>query len=144
MSEVRNSAGDHWRGSGGRRTEQRDCILNALEIEKKPTTAQELYLTLKTRGESVSASLATVYRTLSKLAEAGLVDCIRRDSGEVAYLLCRQGHHHHLTCRSCGRVEEVRNCELDGWAAAIALTYGFTAVEHSAELTGICASCGDR
>ena len=29
--------------------------------------------------------------------------------GEQAFLLCAGGHHHHLTCRVCGRVEEVRD-----------------------------------
>ncbi|MEX2194616.1 MAG: transcriptional repressor [Thermoleophilaceae bacterium] len=121
-----------------RRTEQRRAIVDALEGSPRALTAQELH----DRVEGVG--LATVYRNLQRLADQGVADTLRRENGELAFLLCGGGHHHHLTCRICGRVERVRDCRLDGWAASVAREHGFSDVEHRAELLGVCSSCGSR
>jgi Fur family ferric uptake transcriptional regulator len=118
-----------------RQTEQRRAILEALQRCDTAVTAQELYARLGGVG------LATVYRNLQRLVDEGRADTLRRDTGEQAFLVCAGGHHHHLTCRACGRVEEVRDCRLDSWAEKVAESHGFSAVEHRAELVGLCADC---
>jgi Fur family ferric uptake transcriptional regulator len=118
-----------------RRTEQREAIVEALRGSSRAVTAQELH------GELDGVGLATVYRNLQRLADEGDADTLRRENGEIAFLLCGGGHHHHLTCRECGRVERVRDCRLDDWARDVAAGHGFSAVEHHAELVGVCASC---
>ncbi len=119
----------------GRRTEQRAAIVEALRASNRAVTAQELH------GELEGVGLATVYRNLQRLADEGTADTLRRESGEQAFLLCERGHHHHLTCRVCGRVERVRDCRLDEWARAAAAEHGFADVEHRAELVGVCTGC---
>ena len=121
-----------------RRTEQRQAILDALRASERPVTAQELH------GSLEGVGLATVYRNLQRLADEGTADTLRRDSGEQAFLLCAGGHHHHLTCRVCGRVEEVRDCRLGDWAREVAADHGFADVEHRAELVGVCGACAGR
>ena len=121
-----------------RRTEQREAIVEALRGSERAVTAQELH------GQLEGVGLATVYRNLQRLAEEGMVDTLRRDNGEQAFLLCGGGHHHHLSCRECGRVEQVRDCRLDDWAAEVAAGHGFSQVEHHAELVGVCAACAAR
>jgi Fur family ferric uptake transcriptional regulator len=118
-----------------RRTEQREAILDALRASDRAVTAQELH------GELEGVGLATVYRNLQRLTEEGTAETLRRDNGEQAFLICGGGHHHHLTCRVCGRVERVRDCRLDDWAAAVAAEHGFGEVEHQAELVGVCDAC---
>ena len=118
-----------------RRTEQREAIVEALRDCETAVTAQELHRRLEGVG------LATVYRNLQRLAEVGEADAVRRETGEQAFLLCGGGHHHHLTCRQCGRVEQVRECELESWAGAVASRHGFREVEHRVELLGLCATC---
>ena len=118
-----------------RRTEQRQAILDALRGAERAVTAQELH------GELRGVGLATVYRNLQRLADDGVADTLRRENGEQAFLLCGTGHHHHLTCRVCGRVERVRDCRLDDWARAAAAEHGFADVQHRAELVGVCAGC---
>ena len=98
-------------------------------------SAQELH------GELGGVGLATVYRNLQRLADDGTADTLRRDNGELAFLICDDGHHHHLTCRACGRVEQIHDCRLDDWAAAVAREHGYAQVEHRAELVGLCAGC---
>jgi Fur family transcriptional regulator, ferric uptake regulator len=118
-----------------RRTEQREAILEALRGSDRAVTAQELH------GRLADVGLATVYRNLQRLADEGTADTLRRENGELAFLLCERGHHHHLTCRVCGRVEQVRDCRLDEWARSVAAAHGFGEVEHHAELVGVCARC---
>ena len=121
-----------------RRTEQRRQIVEALGHSSAALTAQELH------GRLDGVGLATVYRNLQRLADEGVADTLRRENGELAFMLCGGGHHHHLTCRVCGRVEQVRDCRLDEWAGRVAREYGFTEVEHRAELVGRCSSCATR
>jgi Fur family transcriptional regulator, ferric uptake regulator len=121
-----------------RRTEQREAILDALAASERAVTAQELH------GQLEGVGLATVYRNLQRLADSGDADTLRRDNGEVAFLICGSGHHHHLTCRVCGRVERVRDCRLDDWARDVAAGHGFSDVEHRAELVGVCAACSRK
>ena len=118
-----------------RRTEQRQAILDALRASDRAVTAQELH------GELHGVGLATVYRNLQRLADEGTADTLRRDSGELAFLLCEGGHHHHLSCRICGRVERIRDCRVDDWASSVAAEHAFADVEHRVELVGVCAAC---
>lgn len=118
-----------------RKTEQREAILDALRASDRAVTAQELH------GELEGVGLATVYRNLQRLAEEGTADTLRRDSGEQAFLICPSDHHHHLTCRVCGRVERVSDCRLGDWASEVAAEHGFAQVEHHAELVGVCQGC---
>jgi Fur family ferric uptake transcriptional regulator len=88
--------------------------------------------------------LTTVYRTLQGLADAGEVDVLRTSGGEAIYRRCATGeHHHHLVCRSCGASVEVASDEVERWAATTAKLHGFTEVEHTAELYGVCGTCND-
>jgi Fur family ferric uptake transcriptional regulator len=118
-----------------RQTEQRRAIVEVLRSSDVALTAQELH------GRLEGVGLATVYRNLQRLADEGVADTLRRESGELAFLLCDGGHHHHLTCRRCGRVARVRDCGLDEWAGRVARSHGFSDVEHHAELVGVCSSC---
>lgn len=122
-------------GTAIRRTEQRRAILAALARSETAMTAQELHARLDGVG------LATVYRNLQRLVDEGVADTLLRDRGEQAFLLCEDGHHHHLRCRSCDRVERVRDCRLDAWARAVAREHGYHEVEHQAELVGLCPDC---
>ena len=50
-------------------------------------------------------------------------------------------HHHHLTCRSCGRSVEVEGQAVEQWAERVAPEAGFTEVGHTVELFGLCPDC---
>ena len=123
-----------------RSTRQRAAVREALDRAGAFRTAQALHDEMKTAGETVG--LTTVYRTLQGLADAGEVDVLRTSDGEAIYRRCATGeHHHHLVCRACGASVEVASDEVERWAAQTALRHGFTEVEHTAELYGLCSSC---
>lgn len=118
-----------------RATVQKAAIVEALNASDEALSAQELHEKLERVG------LATVYRNLARLAEDGQIDAIRRPSGETAYRACGHGHHHHLICRTCGRVVELHDCSIGEWSRKIGAEYGFSAIEHQAELVGTCREC---
>ncbi|GAB2972190.1 hypothetical protein GCM10023080_040300 [Streptomyces pseudoechinosporeus] len=83
-----------------------------------------------------------MYRALRELEASGGVDVVQVAAGERLYR--RQpadGHRHYLICRSCGRSRPVGSEVVEEWAGQIAADSGFSAVEHTVELTGVCADC---
>lgn len=125
-----------------RNTRQRRAVAGVLEELTAFTSAQQIHELLDGRGEQVS--LATVYRNLQALSEAGEVDALRGDDGETRYRRCSAGHHHHLVCRSCGRTVEVEGPTVERWADRVASENGFSDVSHTLEIFGRCADCRRR
>jgi len=123
---------------GQRKTRQRTLIADVLASTDQLLTAQQVHRLLIGRGETVG--LATVYRTLTAMAEAGEVDTVRTGQ-EWSYRRCSPTHHHHLTCRNCGRTVEITAPPLEQWATAVALEHHYTGAEHVIEISGVCPSC---
>lgn len=126
---------------GLRITEQRLMVLAAMRREPNDVTAQSLHKRLRKANPKLGQ--ATVYRTLTVLADGGVLDRINHLHGATCYRFCAPGHHHHLTCRECHRVVELRNCDLGNWAENVGDEHGFSGVSHNVELEGTCADCVD-
>ena len=120
-------------------TRQRKAVADLLRERSDFRSAQQLHAELGQRGASVG--LATVYRNLAALVDAGEVDTLQREDGELLYRRCSPSHHHHLVCRNCGRTVEVAGPTVERWANAVAAEHGFTEVNHTLELFGTCADC---
>ena len=124
-----------------RMTRQRTAVADALTTVEDFRSAQQLHEHLRDQGHGIG--LATVYRTLQGLAEAGVVDVLRTDDGESVYRRCeRSEHHHHLVCRSCGATVEIDGPAVEAWAAQIGASHGYSDISHTIELVGTCAACG--
>jgi len=121
-----------------RPTKQRRAVAAALESASGFHSAQEIHERLEG-----SVGLATVYRTLGKLAEAGEIDMMRNEDGEALYRRCSESHHHHLVCRTCGRTVEVEGPTVERWTRGIADQHGFADVSHTLEIFGTCPDCID-
>ena len=124
---------------GVRPTRQRLAVADALETFDDFRSAQEIHELIGRRGSTVG--LATVYRTLQKLSDAGEVDMLRTEDGEAIYRRCSGSHHHHLVCRSCGATVEVEGPAVERWTRAIADEHGYADISHTLEIFGTCASC---
>lgn len=123
-----------------RSTRQKRAIEEVLSSCEDFQTAQEIHDLLRDEGESVG--LATVYRTLQALSDAGDLDVVSGPGGEAAYRRCRSPrHHHHLVCRQCGRTVEIEGPTVERWAATMARQHDFADVEHTVELFGTCPTC---
>jgi Fur family ferric uptake transcriptional regulator len=125
---------------GRRQTRQRAAILEALGGCRDFVSARELHVLLGSGG--VSIGLTTVYRALHDLERAELVDVVRDEAGGRYY---RQrpaaGHRHYLICRCCGLSRPVDTDVVERWVERLADDSGFIHVEHTLELTGVCADC---
>lgn len=125
-----------------RTTRQQVAVADQLRGQEDFLSAQELHSALRGSGESVG--LATVYRILQNMAADGEVDVLRAPDGEAIYRQCSTGHHHHLVCRTCGRAVEVEGPQVERWAATVSASHGFTEVEHTVEIFGVCADCAAK
>ena len=125
--------------AAARSTRQRRAVEAALDASADFRTAQEIHEALRRDGDSVG--LATVYRTLQALTDAGEVDVVKTDGGESVYRRCSSSHHHHLVCRQCGRTVEIKGPAVERWASAMATDHGYADVSHTVELFGTCPEC---
>jgi Fur family ferric uptake transcriptional regulator len=121
-----------------RSTRQRRAVAAQLEATDDFRSAQEIHEALRRDGEAVG--LATVYRALQAMADAGEVDVLTH-SGEAVYRRCSETHHHHLVCRDCGRTVEIKGPAVERWTTSIAEEHGYRDVSHALELFGICPDC---
>lgn len=79
-----------------RNTKQKELIHDALKANDEFISAQDLHRKLEDEG--VKVGLATVYRQLNALAEAGEADTVRLEGQQLFRLCGDDGHHHHLVC----------------------------------------------
>ena len=84
---------------------------------------------------------ATVYRSVEKLVNAGLLDRIEFANGTHHYRVCGANHHHHLTCIRCHRVVEVDICLPVDQFTAIGQQTNFAIEGHSLTIFGRCEAC---
>ena len=125
-----------------RHTWQRAAVRDLLEGGEEFRTAQQIHDRLRDEGARVG--LATVYRALQSMADAGGADVIRTPEGEAAHRRGAPGPPPHLVGRRSGFSVEIEATFVESWAAQVAAQYGFTDTGHELELFGLCRECGQR
>lgn len=112
-------------------------ILNLFEnSEIRHRSAEDIYKELLNEGEDIG--LATVYRVLTQFEQAGLLERHHFESGKAVFELKSDGHHDHLVCMQCGRVEEFYDAEIEKRQIKICKARGFKLQEHSLSLYAEC------
>ena len=86
----------------------------------------------------------TVYRTLEKLEELGLIQRVHLPDGCHRYMRSANGHQHILLCTACGRVEFFEGDDLSGLFETIASRSGYRIHEHWLQLFGLCRTCQEK
>jgi Fur family ferric uptake transcriptional regulator len=99
-------------------------------------SAEDVYRALV--AEQVDIGLATVYRVLAQFEQAELLTRSHLESGRATYELSEGGHHDHLICVTCGRVEEFVDAQIERRQREIAAAHGLELQEHSLSLFGVC------
>ncbi|MGD8328756.1 MAG: transcriptional repressor, partial [Acidobacteriota bacterium] len=97
---VENPA-DRLRDHGLQVTAQRLAVLRAVSV-RPHGTAQELAEVV--RAEIGAISRQAVYDALGILADKGLIRAIQPAGSPVRFEARVGDNHHHLVCRSCGRM----------------------------------------
>jgi Fur family ferric uptake transcriptional regulator len=120
---------------GMRMTDQRRIIARVLGAAKDHPDVEELHR----RAVAVDAniSIATVYRTVRLLEEAGIVQ--RHDflDGRSRYEEAKEDHHDHLIDMNTGQVVEFVDEEIERLQETIARRLGYDLVGHRLELYGV-------
>jgi Fur family ferric uptake transcriptional regulator len=115
-------------------------ILDLMESSTvRHQSAEDIYQTLRDEGEEVG--LATVYRVLTQFEAAGLVTRHHFEGGQAVFELNREGHHDHIVCVGCGKVEEFVDEIIEEQQAKIAEDKGYQITDHSLILYGKCPEC---
>ncbi len=124
-----------------RMTNQREMILQELRKSKEHLTADELYERVKKSMPRIS--LATVYRNLEILSEAGIIAKLEV-SGRQKRFDSDISEHDHIFCVQCHRVD---NFTLDREELALGqleAVDGYTVTGYRLEFAGLCKKCKDN
>ncbi len=115
-------------------------ILEMLEHgNTRHLSAEDIYKKLLDCGEDIG--LATVYRVLTQFETAGLVCRHHFEGGHSLFEVNHGGHHDHMVCVKCGRVDEFMDETIEKRQRAIADRLGYEITDHSLYLYGICPKC---
>jgi Fur family ferric uptake transcriptional regulator len=131
------STSDELKTIGLKATLPRLKILNLFEHSSvRHLSAEDVYKLLL--GEGLDIGLATVYRVLTQFEQAGLLTRHHFEGGKAVFELNQGGHHDHLVCLQCGKVEEFYDPEIEKRQIKIAKDRGFNIHEHSLYLYADC------
>ena len=136
--EVEPSQADLLRERGLRVTAQRLAILRAVATEPH-VTADGVAETV--RAEMGSISLQAVYDALGALADVGMIRRIQPAGSPARFEARVSDNHHHVICRSCGRVADV-DCALGSTPCLETVDdLGFVIDEAEVIYWGQCPEC---
>jgi len=122
---------------GLKATLPRRKVLELFENSKvRHLSAEDVYRSLMAEG--IDIGLATVYRVLTQFEQAGLLSRQHFETGKAVFELNQGGHHDHLVCLQCGRVEEFYDPEIEQRQAEVARKRGFELKGHSLALYADC------
>ena len=127
-----------FRRRGRKVTAQRQCIFRVLQGDATHPSAESVYAAA--RLEMATISLKTVYQTLNELAALGEVAALDLGTGTTRFDPNVEGAHHHLVCRSCGKVRDL-HADYRGVVVPPGAGDGFDVGEAEVVFRGLCAEC---
>jgi Fur family ferric uptake transcriptional regulator len=123
-----------------RMTSQREIILEELRKLKSHPTADELYLVVRKRLPRIS--IATVYRNLEMMSEAGIIKKLEYSGRQKRFDATIQPHN-HIHCIRCGRISDIQTIPGSELRSMISDSCGFEIIDDQVEFSGICPECQD-
>lgn len=129
------------RQAGVKLTHQRLEIFRELAHTEAHPDAETLFRAVQKRVPTVS--LDTVYRTLWKLHELGLVHTLGPRQDAIRFDANLEPHH-HFTCIDCGLVRDFHSDELSGMRLPSTVKSLGTIMDSRVEVRGVCADCSPR
>ena len=112
-------------------TSQRQVIVKVIEESEDHPDVDLLYRRSVEVDDTIS--IATVYRTVKLLEEAGVIERLEFGDGRARYEESGE-HHEHLVDIETGEVIEFYNEELEEMKRSIAEQMGYELVDHRLEL----------
>ena len=128
---------EHLAAAGLRSTNTRLAILSTLKNTDHPLSIQQIIASVGANNHFTS-----VYRSIAAMSNHGLLHEVLRgfknlyELGEVF-----QPHHHHATCKVCGKSWPVHDQKLEKLIDQSMRNIGMKPDSHHLEMFGVCASC---
>jgi len=134
---------EYLKGQRLRMTRERRAILDEMLEVRGHFDADQLLMLFRRKGRPVSR--ATLYRTLARLVDAGIVHKIEMATGQARYEPMFGRHHHdHLVCVECGRIFEFENRDIERLQEEVCRRKKFTMTGHTHQIRGSCESCSEK
>lgn len=89
-------------------------------------------------------SRATVYRTLNKLVDAGLLRSVETGPRKVYEHDYGYPHHYHMVCGVCRDRIEFESAAVEAIVREVCRAHKFLASKHTFEIRGTCTRCNTR
>lgn len=127
------------RAEGYRMTPQRQLVWDALRRADGHLSAEEIH------GRVIEVvpdfNLASVYRTLTLLAELGLANEVQLGDGKGYWEIAHDDDVVHLHCRLCRVVDHHQGELVAEIREHLATNHGFTPEDVDLVVHGVCARC---
>lgn len=140
---MESTTTDQWlsdlQSSGYRLTGPRRLLIQIIADSDHALSPVEIYDLARKRNPGLG--LVTVYRTLEKLEQLGLVQRVHQPGGCHMYLRSCRDHEHLLICTGCRQVYYFSGDDLSGLIENISRQSGFKIQEHWLQLFGLCRDC---
>jgi len=118
-----------------RKTKQKQIVAQLLRDQDRPLTVQEILDLAQKKMPGLG--IATVYRSIKRLSEAGDIQTVSIPGDPVRYESCKH-HHHHFKCNGCDKVYELEGCLKE---LKTLVPRGFKMQSHDLTFYGMCRGC---
>jgi Fur family ferric uptake transcriptional regulator len=121
-------------------------LLQILENDPRPQSIEEII-----SSSSGKLALSTLYRAISELLDAGLIETLVSPDGKtlVETTLQATAHHHHVFCKGCDKAIDIEFSDdleknIEAEVKNIEISSGWKVSDHSIEILGVCEECKVR
>lgn len=144
MESIYKDIFEKMQSLGYKLTPQRKVVIDIIfKNDHNHLNTEEIYEHVKLQYPKIG--LATVYRTLIVLSDIKVINKINFDDGCIRYEINSTNHqHHHLICRNCGKVIEVKEDLLEELEVIVENNYQFKIIDHNLKFYGLCKDCIDN
>jgi Fur family transcriptional regulator, ferric uptake regulator len=125
-------------------TRQRKAVLEVMRENRGEHLTAEEVLTLA-RVKAPNLGIATVYRTLERMAALSIVykAIFNEDKYRYELIGLEEHEHHHILCVNCGKIFEVADGLLDSLEEHLEAE-GFEIINHQLKVYALCSACKKR
>lgn len=143
LLELKKNYKDILKKNNLKNTKHRNSVMEIIEYNLQPITAEEIFIQLRERG--VAISISTVYRILETLVNNKLlIKSSLSDSNKALFEIAGKKHKHHFFCVKCKKMTAVDECPIQKYQKTLEEKLGFFVKGHKLEIYGYCKSCNSE
>ena len=111
-------------------------IMASSDVILNPT---QVFLLAKEKNSNIG--LVTIYRSMEKLEQAGLIGRVHMPDGCQSFFHASNGHQHLIICEQCGKAEYFEGDDLNPLFNRTGEQFGYQITDHWLQLFGFCQKC---